>query len=196
MIMRKISLDDLDENFVDDVKKLEGHKKEIEESSDILLDLMASVNKSKNAINKIQKQMAQEKMMEYRELSEEYRDVKQKLDDFPQMIKGQKERISEAEEIVQEYKEEIDLMESTFMMEINQDKDENGKKKYSNKSMRKAALNQRIEHNPEYQEQKQNLQEAERELEQAEFELDRIYNEFKSVRKIADMLANRMGMLG
>ena len=154
-----------------------------------------TVEKAREEIKNIKQQLKEKRHSEYQELATEYWQTKENLDMLPEKIRDQKDHISGLNETVKTKKEELDLLESTMSLEINNATDEDGKKKFSNKGMRQAELKRRMKKSDEYQEAKEDLEDAKRAKEQAEFELDRLYNQWKAVRKKADMLSSRMEML-
>ena len=168
------------------------------ENENIAEELGLVSDKISHLAGKMAEQIKQEQdylMKQYKKLSADHIDVMGTLNSFPDRIKEQKEIISELEEKVDQAKEEADLIESTMELQISQAENENGKRKFSNKSMRSAELKRRKKESDEYQEAKEALKTAKKELEQAEFEKDRIYNEYKSAKSQARMLEARMNLL-
>lgn len=130
------------------------------------------------------------------ELTRDYIDLKQKLIEFPEQIMEQKEYIAGLEDLVEQAQQEVQLLEDMQMLVIQDAEDENGKKKYSNQAARDAAMNKWKNEDTEYQAALNALKEAKRNLENAQLILDRLYNEYRSVQKTADLLVARMNMLG
>lgn len=130
------------------------------------------------------------------ELTRDYIDLKQKLVEFPEQIMEQKEYIAGLEDLVEQAQQEVQLLEDMQMLVIQDAEDENGKKKYSNQAARDAAMNKWKNEDAEYQAALNALKEAKRNLENAQLILDRLYNEYRSVQKTADLLVARMNMLG
>lgn len=200
MSIGNINLDEIQEQS--EVEKLRHTKKELEKYSDDVLNILSAIQKANNGIDKVLRHVAERENREaanryedFRELSDEYEQVKISLEELPEEIRSQKQKLSELKEKVQEKEQELNLIESMLMMEISEELDENGKKKYSNKQMREAELAKREKSNQEYQEIKDNLKKSKRAVEQAELEVEKLYNEFKSKRAVMEALKTRMRML-
>jgi chromosome segregation ATPase len=200
MNIGNINLDEIQEQS--EVEKLRHTKKELEKYSDDVLNILPVIQKANNGIDKVLRNVAERENREavdryedFRELSTEYEQIKVDLEELPEKIRIQKQKLSDLKEIVEESEQEVDLIESTLMMEISEELDDTGKKKYSNKQMRSAELAKRKKQNEEYQEIKKDLKQSKRAVEQAELEVEKLYNEFKSKRAVMEALKTRMRML-
>lgn len=174
---------------------------EVDNIENQLLSTLNVIQSYKTKIAKLQKSLAEQKAkdtknqyQEFKETEQEYQELKQRLLDFPDMIKEQKENILVLEEYAEDAKQEVQVLEDMQMQIIQDEVDGNDKKKYSNQAARDAAMNIWKKDDTNYQAAKKALKSAQNDLENAKFDLDRIYNDYKSAQKIADMLTARMNM--
>jgi len=85
--------------------------------------------------------------------------------------------------------------EAILMAAISAEVDPNtGKAAFSNDKARQAELIVRKKLSPEYQEVEAAVTEAEREVNSAQFELERLQDEYKSYRYVADLTARELAL--
>lgn len=121
--------------------------------------------------------------------------IKRQLYDLPAQIKKQKEALRLARE---EYKdvENNRLQEEALLMAgiVGEVDSKTGKPVFSNDKARASELIVRKKLSEAYRTTEQDAREAENKVASAQFELERLQDEFKSYRYVADMTARELAL--
>lgn len=111
-------------------------------------------------------------------------ELKKRLEEIPEKIKEIEIDLLDLKEKIDAKKRKKKLIESEVMRDIQTAKTEDGKRKYSNKTMRENELQKRLNNNPKYQRLKYKVDNKERVKRMKKINLNYQHNRLKSLRSI------------
>lgn len=123
--------------------------------------------------------------------------LRQRLLEFPRQIWEQKSKVEKAQIAVREIKQEISQREAEMATEIAAEKnpDNPNKATFSNVEARAAELLRRKKADPECQRLCSQLKSAEWDASSSRFDLERLQDDFKASRYVADLMARELAVL-
>lgn len=119
------------------------------------------------------------------------------LVEIPETIRRQQEEVAARQTAVEQLEGEAVLQESILSAAVSEEIDpRTSKKLYSNAEARQAELIRRKAETTDYQAAQAKLREAKEILQSARFDLERLTNEFAALRRVADLMAARLSLIG
>lgn len=122
--------------------------------------------------------------------------IKQNLLTFPVLIREQKTRVAKTRQELKEAEQIKGEIEACLVAEIAAEVNENtGKPKFPNAEARAAELALRKKMNTEYQKACRTARQAEWDANEAQADLEKLWDEFKAWRYIADLTSRELAFL-
>lgn len=121
--------------------------------------------------------------------------VLDKMHTFPQLIRLQQDRVVSAKRALEEAKSNLELAKQVIVASVIEEKNGDGKAKFSNEKAREAEITKRMFTDPGYQGALQAFRSAEDAVNSAQFELERVYNEFSAYKAASRILAGKLNMV-
>lgn len=117
----------------------------------------------------------------------ETKEIEDKLVALPQEIEQQQRDILDLTNSRLESEEQKSRLEMQIYVEVSEEVDDSGKKKYSNETTRKAETNQRLESMGEYTDLENVSKTAKNSIDEKKIVLERQLNEFSAYKALARM---------
>ncbi|MGB9825073.1 MAG: hypothetical protein ACPLRU_00215 [Desulfofundulus sp.] len=118
-----------------------------------------------------------------------------KLNSFPAEIRRQQDALVNARRNLEDARSNLELAKQVVVAGVIEEKNGDGKPKYSNEKAREAEITKRLATDPGYQAALQAYRAAEDAVNTAQFELDRLYNEFSACKAASRVLAGKLNLL-
>ena len=122
--------------------------------------------------------------------------IRGKLLEFPGLIREAKRKVRDATDYFKGLEMTRKEIEADMVVDIAAEVNpQTGKPVYSNEAARAAALNQKKATDEEYSQVYVTARAAERNITEAQDDLDRLFDEYKSYRYVARLVANELALL-
>lgn len=152
---------------------------------------MDQFNKAiKDAINSAAHEAARQMIAEMRIDA-----VLDKLYSFPAEIRHQQDALVSARRNLDDARSNLELAKQVVVAGVIEEKNGDGKAKYSNDKAREAEITRRLAADAGYHSALQAFRAAEDAVNSAQFELDRLHNEFSACKAASRVLAGKLNLL-